>query len=492
VSVRVRLTVWSAVLAAILLSVVSGSAYALHITSQYEDLDRSLVITAEHLQEELESSGPANEPTRSESSGPSILTQLYDADLSPLNASEGNPSPPMSPLEVLATDEDSAYDRVLRLLPGGEVSEAGAFATSIDEVRGDRLRSFVLPAGPDGRDGYVLAWASLEQLDDSRQFLRLILLAVVAGGTAVVATGSFVVADRALRPVAVMTQTARVIAASRGFARRLEDTGGKDELARLARTFNEMLGSLEESYRLQQRFVADAAHELRAPLTAILGNLDLISRTPEMTAEERTEALDYADSEARRLSRIVSELLILARADAGQTLARRPVELDRILLDALTDVRSVAKGRTIELLSFAPAVVHGDADRLKQLLVNLLDNAVKYSPSEPPITVNLTTIPDGEAVLIVRDGGPGIEPEDLPHVFDRFYRADLGRSRDPGGSGLGLAISRWIVEQHAGTITIESRAGFGTAVTVRLPLVRLDSLSDASTSPNSGNTKAST
>jgi signal transduction histidine kinase len=386
-----------------------------------------------------------------------------------LNAGAANPSPPLSPVEVLKQDAGPAYDRVLRLLPGGEVSETGAFATTVDDASGDRLRSYALPVGPDGRNGYVLAWASLEQLDDARQFLRLLLLAVVAGGTAVVAVGSFVVADRALRPVAMMTQTARAIAASRGFARRLEDTGGADELARLARTFNEMLASLEESYRLQQRFVADAAHELRAPLTAILGNLDLLSRTPGMTEEERGEALDYADAEARRLSRIVSELLTLARADAGQTLERRPVELDRVLLDALSDARTLAKDRTIELRNFAPAVVHGDADRLKQLLVNLLDNAAKYSPPESPITVGLTTS-NGEAALIVSDGGPGIDPEDLPHLFERFYRADLGRSRDPGGTGLGLAIVQWIVEQHEGTITIDSTTGLGTTVAVRLPL----------------------
>jgi signal transduction histidine kinase len=480
-SVRVRLTAWSAALAAILLSLVSGSAYALHIRSQYEDLDRSLVITAGHLQEQLQSAGSAIEPARFESSGPSILTQLYEADLSPVNAGPANPSPPLGPLEVLTQDAGPAYDRVLRLLPGGEASKAGAFATIADDVSGERLRSYALPVGSDGQDGYVLTWASLEQLDDSRQFLRLLLLAVVVGGTGVVAIGSFVVADRALRPVAAMTQTARAIAASRGFARRLEDTGGTDELARLARTFNEMLASLEESYRLQQRFVADAAHELRAPLTAILGNLDLLSRTPEMTEEERAESLDYADAEARRLSRIVSELLTLARADAGQTLERRPVELDRILLDALADVRSLAKGRTIDLRSFAPAVVHGDADRLKQLLVNLLDNAVKYSPPEAPITVELA-VANGEAALTVRDRGPGIEPLDLPHVFERFYRADLGRSRDPGGSGLGLAIVRWIVEQHEGTIEIDSTAGLGTTVAVRLPLDDVASSSSANES----------
>jgi len=474
-SVRVRLTAWSAALAAILLSVVSGSAYSLHVRSQYEDLDRSLLITAEHLQEELQSAGPSSEPTRFESSGPSILTQLYDAGLAPVGAGAPTSSVPLGPLEVLAQDANPAYDRVLRWLPGGDVSEAGAFATTADQASGDRLRSYVLPAGPEGQDGYVLAWTSLGQLDDSRQFLRLLLLAVVVGGTAVAATGSFVVADRALRPVAAMTQTARAIAASRGFARRLEDTGGKDELGRLARTFNEMLSSLEEAYRLQQRFVADAAHELRAPLTAILGNLDLLSRASGMSTEERSEALEYADAEARRLSRIVSELLTLARADAGQRLEKRPVELDRVMLDALADMRTVAQGRRLEVENFEPTVVQGDADRLKQLLVNLMDNALKYSPTDAPVTIELRNS-SGEAILTVRDDGIGISADDLPHVFERFYRADPARSRDPGGTGLGLAIARWIVEQHEGTISLESSTGLGTTVTVRLPLVESSDL----------------
>ena len=471
-SVRLRLTVWTAALAAVLLTVVSASAYALHIRSQYQDLDRSLVITAEHQEEELQSAGSSGDPTTFASSGPSILTRLYDASFGPLvEAGEGSASPPLSPDNVLSQDAGPAYDRMLRWLPGDSVAGAGAFATTTDLASGARLRSYILPAGTDGRDGYVLAWTSLEQLDDSRQFLRLLLLAVVAGGTAVAAAGSFVVADRALRPVSAMTETARAIAASRGFARRLEDSGGRDELGRLALTFNDMLASLEEAYQLQQRFVADAAHELRAPLTAILANLDLVSKMPEMPAPERSEALSYADAEARRLSRIVSELLTLARADAGQTLEKRPVELDRILLDALSEVRPTAPGRTIELASFEPASVEGDPDRLKQLLVNLLDNALKYTPPAGPITVELARS-DGEALLSFQDSGPGIPPADLPHVFDRFYRADLARGRDPGGTGLGLAIARWIVEQHKGTISIGSTVGVGTRVTVRLPLAQ--------------------
>lgn len=160
----------------------------------------------------------------------------------------------------------------------------------------------------------------------------------------------------------------------------------------------------------------------------------------------------YADAEARRLSRIVGELLTLARADAGQALERRPVELDRVLLDAVSDVRQLSTSRPLELDEFEPASVQGDPDRLKQLVVNLLDNALKYTPDGAPIAVDLRCS-GAEAVMTVRDAGIGISAQDLPHVFDRFYRADPARSRDPGGTGLGLSIVKWILEQHDGDIS---------------------------------------
>jgi len=470
-SVRVRLALGSAVIAAIVLFLVAGAAYGLHARSQYDDLDNSLVLTAEHFQEEFGTAGPAGDRNDSVSQGPNIQVQLFGPDEEPLGSDAPNvPSAPVSPLQVLGEDDGPPYDAMLRWIPGGGIGgKVGAFATTRDEASGARLRTYVLPVDANGESGYVLTWASLEQLDDSTRFLRIMVIGVVVGGTVVAAAGSFAVADRALRPVAQMTQTARAIAVSRGFARRLEGPDRRDELGRLASTFNEMLDSLEEAYRLQQRFVADAAHELRAPLTAILGNLDILSRTPDMPAEERAEAVAYADAEARRLSRIVGELLTLARADAGQTLERRSVELDRVLLDALSEVRQLSAGQRLELGHFEPAMVQGDPDRLKQLVVNLLDNALKYTPADASITVDLQCSGD-EAVMTVRDAGIGISVEDLPHVFERFYRADPARSRDPGGTGLGLAIVKWIVEQHEGDISIDSVARRGTTVTVRLPL----------------------
>ncbi len=466
-SVRARLALSSAIIAGVVLLLVTGTAYTLHVRSQYHDLDDALVLTADLLEEQLASAGSPGEANSFASPGPLILARLYDAGQTPL-APEG-PDPPLAPLEVLARDDGPAYERLLRWLPGRGSHEDGAFATTRDEHTGGRLRSYVRPIGSHGERGYALAWASLEQIDDSTAFLRLMVIAVVAGGTVIAAAGSFVIAGQALHPVSVMTQTARTIAVSRGFARRLEEPERRDEIGRLASTFNEMLASLEEAYRLQQRFVADAAHELRAPLTAILGNLDLLARTEGMSAEERAESLAYAGAEARRLSRIVAELLTLARADAGQTLERRPVELDRVLLDSLAEVRPLASGRPLELAHFEPASVKGDADRLKQVVVDLLDNALKYTSADGIITVDLRCS-DSDAFLTVRDTGIGLSPEDLPHVFERFYRADPARSHDPGGTGLGLAIARWIIGQHEGDISIDSELGRGTTVTVRLPL----------------------
>ncbi|OGT27924.1 MAG: hypothetical protein A2Z17_04085 [Gammaproteobacteria bacterium RBG_16_66_13] len=470
-SIRLRLALWYTAVTAVVLVLTSAAAYTLHTRDQYEDVDRSLVTTAEHFEEEVASSSPTQPPATVATSGdPNILVRLYDANGLPFGATGDSPQPPvLTPAEVLAEDAGPAYDRFLRLLPGGETFESGTFAIARDPQTSDRLRAYVMPVGPDGRDGYVLTWTSLRRVDESVRFLRFVMLGVVLGGIVVAAGTSLAVAGPALRPVATMTQTARAIAASRGFSRRLEEPARKDELGRLARTFNEMLASLEEAYRSQQRFVADAAHELRAPLTAIQGNVDLLARMPDMPADERAEALAYLDGEARRLSRIVGELLTLARADAGQTLERRPVELDRVLLDALAEVRPLAADHRLELSHFEPVTVDGDADRLKQLLLNLMDNSLKYTPPDGHVIVELRRSAS-EVVLTVRDTGVGISPADLPHVFERFYRADPARSRDPAGTGLGLAIVRWIVDQHEGDISVDSAVGHGTTVTVRLPL----------------------
>ena len=270
---------------------------------------------------------------------------------------------------------------------------------------------------------------------------------------------------------------------------------GRDELTTLAATFNQMLANLEALYQQQQRFVADASHELRAPITSIRCNLDLLAKAPDLPAEEAQAALADAQAEANRMGRLVGDLLTLARSDSARqsqqsqdvTVAdgykksgeeKQLVDLDSLLLEVFRQYHPALENGNIDLRQqgpglllqhITPARVHGDADQLKQVLVALLDNALKYTPYEGSISLSLTT-DEHFAIVKVSDTGIGISPNDLPHIFERFYRADRARSRNRGGSGLGLAIVQIIVLEYQGTIEAESAPGKGSTFTMRLPL----------------------
>src|SRR5215467_7552518 len=285
-----------------------------------------------------------------------------------------------------------------------------------------------------------------------------------------------------LAAVRRITRTARSIAASRDFSQRVPGMAlaGRDELVILAATFNEMLANLQESYQRQQRFVADASHELRAPITSIRCNLDLLVKAPDLPVEEAQAALTDARTEADRMGRLVSDLLALARSDAsGQTVTsdykklngrRELIDLDSLLLEVFRQYRhsgeneseeTTVHGPRLLLQHITPVKVYGDADQLKQALVALLDNALKYTPYEGSVSLSLVTS-DEYATIKVSDTGIGILTEDLPHIFERFYRADRTRSRNRGGSGLGLSIVQSIVQEHAGSIEVESTPGKGS------------------------------
>lgn len=289
----------------------------------------------------------------------------------------------------------------------------------------------------------------------------LLLLALTIGSS---------VAREALLPISKMIDTARSIALSKGFARRIEGIARPDELGRLAITFNEMLASLEEAYTVQQRFVADASHELRAPLAVIQGNLELLQRQRGLSDSERAEILEDVQSETVRMTRLIGDLLSLARADTGIKVYRTEVELDTVAVEVFRAARVQAgASHDLKVRNVHPAKVLGDRDRLKQLLLILFDNALTYTPPGGMITLSLTTDSE-QAVLEVSDTGIGIAPEDLPHIFDRFYRADKARSRVHGGTGLGLSIAQWIVDQHNGQIDVHSEPGKGSSFVVRIPL----------------------
>jgi two-component system, chemotaxis family, CheB/CheR fusion protein len=219
----------------------------------------------------------------------------------------------------------------------------------------------------------------------------------------------------------------------------------------------------------QRRFLADAAHELRAPLAVIQGNLEVLERFPNLPADDRAEAVTDSAREAARLGRLANDLLALARGDAGDGLQLEPLELAPILEETLREAEKLAAGRRLEPGLLEPCKILGNRDKLKQLALILLDNALKYTPDGGRVTLELQR-QDTHAEFRIVNTGPAISPEDLEHVFERFYRTDASRSRQTGGTGLGLPIARWIAGQHGGTVKLTSETGVGTTVIVRLPL----------------------
>jgi signal transduction histidine kinase len=272
---------------------------------------------------------------------------------------------------------------------------------------------------------------------------------------------------RALSPVRRITATAQGISSSSDLSRRVGYRGPADEIGQLATTFDHMIERLDRAFQSQKDFVADASHELRGPLTVIQGNLDLLKRN--LSEEDRRESVRALEAETTRMTKIMSNLLVLAELESGQLEWRETVSLKEMLLDAGERAVHLAGDRQIVIERQEDLWVKGDADRLEQVLRNLVDNAIRYTPEGGTITLSLFQNGDW-ALLRVADTGIGISPEHLPHIFDRFYRADKARSRASGGTGLGLAIVKGIVEQHGGRVTVTSEPGKGSTFTVWLKL----------------------
>jgi two-component system OmpR family sensor kinase len=307
---------------------------------------------------------------------------------------------------------------------------------------------------------------SLQDVDRTLTTLRQVLL--LGGGiVTLLAFGTgWVLAGAALRPIDHITQTAQEIGAAQDFDRRVAYRGPLDEVGRLATTFNAMLVRLGEAYQAQRRFVADASHELRTPLTSIRGNLGLLQREPAIAASDRIAVIADLVSESERLSRLVGDLLTLARSDAGRLLRQQPVALDALLADLIRRLAVLYPDRTVRVEGHAAANVLGDPDALTQVLLILLDNALKFTPDDGTVTV--TTAADGDQICIaVRDTGPGMAPDVLPHIFERFYQGDVARTGT--GTGLGLSIARALSAGQHGTIDVESQVGRGSTFTVTLP-----------------------
>jgi heavy metal sensor kinase len=324
-----------------------------------------------------------------------------------------------------------------------------------------------------GQIGTILAGADTRSAElQVAQLVTTILIAFLVGIVPAVLVGRWI-AGRALEPVDSMITEIREITDGRSLHRRLPVPMEKDELARLAATLNQMWTRLERSFVALRRFTADASHELKTPLTVVRAGVERAITRPDMPPETLA-ALEETLQEVNRMTELLDSLLTLARADEGRAeLHREPVDLREIVEEAGETGELLAEhaGVGMEIrLPPDPVVVSVDRSRLRQLALNLIENAVKYTPRGGQVSVELGNN-DGRAVFTVADTGIGIAPGDLPHVFDRFWRADSARTRtsERAGTGLGLAICKWIAEAHGGTIDVQSRPGRGTTFTVGLP-----------------------
>jgi signal transduction histidine kinase len=293
------------------------------------------------------------------------------------------------------------------------------------------------------------------------------LLLVIPLGLLIALIAGWWIARAALRPINRISRTVSAIGGSRDLTRRLNFAGPDDEIGRLAATFDGMMDRLEQVFDTQKRFIADASHELRTPLTAIRGNADLMARAP--SDEERQACLASIRSESQRMSRLVADLLLIAEADvAERQLHSRDVELDELVREVYRSAQVLAAGKVdIVLESVEPVTLLADPDRIKQLVLNLVDNAVKFTPGGGVVSLSVTRTAT-EARIDVSDSGVGIPREEQDAIFQRFYRTE--ESRTKRGHGLGLAICAWIARAHGGRIEVRSEPGKGSTFSVFLPL----------------------
>lgn len=338
---------------------------------------------------------------------------------------------------------------------------------------GSRLRLVTVPILEGGRMlGIVQVGSPLEGIEEALDQLLLILLVAVPLVLVVASLGGSFLANKALRPVDEITRTAQRIG-SGDLSQRISLEGRlDDEIGRLVSTFNEMIGRLESSFLQIKRFTADASHELKTPLTVLKGEIE-VGLKRQRRPEEYRRVLASCLEEVDRMSRIVDDLLTLARADMGALqLQKERVDLGEVAEGVWRSLGRIAeeKGLRFTFQRDGEVAVWGDKDRLRQLLVNLVDNALKYTPPGGEVRLRVER-DDTLALLTVQDTGEGIPPEDQERVFERFYRVDKARSRQRGGTGLGLSICKWIAEAHGGKISLESEVGKGSTFVVQLPLL---------------------
>ena len=460
-SVRSRLTAWYvAVLAAILIGVVA-LIYVLLARALYDRIDdslrASLQIARTSLANDLaegQDRGDAAGSTATELASRQLLVAIYDA-------------------RGVLLAEAGREDDVVIVLPAPETigADAELMETIVEaDDRDDRHRLAIGRAiiAPFGAEFIVAAGTSLEPTDEELESLRAILAYLVPLSLLVAGIGGWFLAGRSLSPVVMMADRARRIGVE-NIGERLPVANANDELGQLAATFNDLLGRLDASLTLQRQFMADASHELRTPVTTARTAASVALQQPARDEREYRETLALIEQETVRLSRIVDDLFTLARADAGSYPVRRtPMYLDEVVDEVTRALRVVAASRGIAITSATTpsATFTGDEDLVRRLILNVVDNAIRYAPSGGSVRVALDRAGEHYAISVA-DDGPGIPVDIQSRIFERFYRADSARTR--GGAGLGLSLARWIARTHGGDVALAASSRMGSTFVITRP-----------------------
>jgi two-component system, OmpR family, sensor kinase len=463
-SIRAKLTLWYLSLATLVLVAFAVAIYLYLSHGLLNAIDTSLVNQAERFAHAVGHPSETEEPTQ-----PGVLilapqfVSVVDHDgkvADQIPDSEGHEVPVIKQaLERAASEWKPQYDEV-----------------SLSPT--EHVRIITWPArDEDGETFFVVVGQSLREVQ--RALRQLVILLAIANPLALLLAGlgGLWLANKALSPVDRLTRAAERI--GRGnLSERVEERRSQDEIGRLAATFNRMINRLEQAFERERRFTADASHEIKTPLAVLRGEIEVTLRR-ERAPEEYQRVLKSSLEEIARLTKLTDDLLTLARSDAGESvLAIEPVRLDQLSAEARAYLAPLADAAGVALQFAAPENsidVEGDPKRLTQLLVNLLDNAIKYTPSGGSARLALSEV-DSFAVIEVTDTGRGIPASALPNIFERFYRQTDPRDSRVTGFGLGLAISKWIVDAHGGSIQVESKEGKGSRFTVKLPLQKNDAV----------------
>ena len=475
-TIRARLTAWYSVALALTLAAFAAVLYADRRTASYQDLDQRIQseasLTAGILAESYRARGVL---VRGDSAGRPVLigdlAALLEAvpDFLVITAHDGSLLFASSDARALTFQQVEQLRRLASAPVSGRTS--GTLRLGPDGPKIHYAVHYVSDAGP--QFGAILAGANVRSAElGPEQLLSTFALILPLGLVAALLMGTWI-ASHALGAVDQIITEVREITDGRSLHRRLAEPLVKDELGRLAGTLNQMMTRLERSFVALRRFTADASHELKTPLTVLRAGVERAITTPSLP-QDTLATLEETLQEINRMTELVDALLTLARADEGiAPLHREPVDLRGIVEEVQETGELLAEeaGVTMEVATpTEPMVVSVDASRIRQLILNLVTNAVKYTPAGGSVRMQLGPA-NGRVTLSVADTGIGIAPGDLPHIFDRFWRADSARTRtgERTGSGLGLAICKWIAEAHGGQIDVVSRPGRGTTFTVTLP-----------------------